>query len=242
MPSSEFDSVPEEVQDEDLDRYMKSMLAWGEKVNESAKGNILKAQNEQKKRYDAKRKPPRFLVGDEVWRYNGRKDTRKGGKLTWNWTGPYKICEVTTRGTYLLQNRKGVSLKQAVSSIHLKAVVDPSKKLVLQESDIYQYGSSDESSSAIDGQISPLSRKRKLARGKRNKRKRYRLSDFVLYNNTSSSMPHSPSPAAVLPFQLPVPSHHDDSTTTIASGISQCQNSTPVTSLASNKPQGIRMQ
>ncbi len=36
-------------------------------------------------------KPPIFSIREKVWRYNGRKDTRKGGRLDWNWTGPYEI-------------------------------------------------------------------------------------------------------------------------------------------------------
>ncbi len=106
---------------------MKSMIDWAEKVNEKAKVNIESAQQKQKKRYDAKRKPPIFSIGEKVWKYNGRKDTRKGGKLDWNWTGPYEVAECTTRGTYRLKNKKGLQLKQAVSSIHLKAVIDGKK-------------------------------------------------------------------------------------------------------------------
>jgi hypothetical protein len=57
-----------------------------------------------------------------VWTYNSRKDTRKGGKLQYNWNGPYEVTQLTTRGTYRLKNPKtGNILKQAVSSIRLKS-------------------------------------------------------------------------------------------------------------------------
>ena len=103
---------------------MSVMLKWAKDVDELAKGNIQQAQEKQKKRYDAKHKLPVFKVGDKVWRYNSRKETRKGGKLEYNWDGPYTISEQTTRGTYQLKNKGGKVLKKAVSSIRLKACVE----------------------------------------------------------------------------------------------------------------------
>jgi hypothetical protein len=192
--------TPDEVKEEDLEQYMRSMLEWGEKVNEKAKNNIVIAQQMQKKRYDALHKPPSFEVGDMVWRYNGRKDTRKGGKLDWSWTGPYKILARTKRGTYHLQNQSGLNLKQAVSSIHLKAVIAQPRYethdrhtcahqslfamfRLLQENDVYQYCSSDENSESVGS--SQVQRKRKR------KRKKIKLSNFVItspLNPTSSAM------------------------------------------------------
>ncbi len=110
----------DEVKPEDLEQHMSSMLEWAENVNQRAKANIKKAQSKQKKQFDAKHRPPTFKVGDRVWMYNSRKDTRKGGKLEWNWNGPYEIVEHTSRGTYRLKNQAGVVLKKAVSSIRLK--------------------------------------------------------------------------------------------------------------------------
>jgi hypothetical protein len=55
--------------------------------------------------------------------YNSRKDTRKGGKLDYNWNGPYEITEQMSKGRYKLKNKNGVVLKQAVSSIKLKMYV-----------------------------------------------------------------------------------------------------------------------
>ena len=63
------------------------MIEWAEEVNAKAKSNIEKAQEKQKKQFDAKHKPPTFQPGDRVWVYNSRKDTRQGGKLEWNWNG-----------------------------------------------------------------------------------------------------------------------------------------------------------
>ena len=109
---------------EDLDAHMQAMIEWAEEVNAKAKSNIEKAQEKQKKQFDAKHKPPTFQPGDKVWIYNSRKDTRQGGKLEWNWNGPYKIVEQTSRGTYRLQNEQGKLLKQAVSSNRLKPYIE----------------------------------------------------------------------------------------------------------------------
>lgn len=105
----------------DHEEYMKSMLLWAESLHQKVKENIQKAQTKQKKIYDARHKQPTFQVGDKVWRYNSRKQTRQGGKLEFNWDGPYEITEQTTRGTYKLKNKSGMILRQAVSSINLKA-------------------------------------------------------------------------------------------------------------------------
>ena len=105
----------------DHEEYMKSMLLWAESLHQKVKENIQKAQTKQKKIYDARHKQPTFQVGDKVWQYNSRKQTRQGGKLEFNWDGAYEITEQTTRGTYKLKNKSGMILRQAVSSINLKA-------------------------------------------------------------------------------------------------------------------------
>ena len=43
-----------------------------------------------------------------------------GGKLAWNWGGPYEVVEQTKRGTYRLKNTKGTVLKAAINSNGLK--------------------------------------------------------------------------------------------------------------------------
>ena len=105
---------------EDLDAHMLAMIKWAEELNTKAKSNIEKAQAKQKQQFDAKHKPPTFQVGDKVWVYNSRKDTRQGGKLEWNWNGPFEIAEHTSRGTYCLRNQHGKLLKQTISSNRLK--------------------------------------------------------------------------------------------------------------------------
>ena len=120
LPHGVDEADMQEVRAEDLDAHMQAMIEWAEEVNAKVKSNIEKAQEKQKKQFDAKHKPPTFQPGDKVWVYNSRKDTRQGGKLEWNWNGRCKIVKQTSRGTYRLQNEQGKLLKQAVSSNRLK--------------------------------------------------------------------------------------------------------------------------
>ena len=126
LPHGVSEGETQEVKEEDLDSHMVAMMEWAEEVK--AKSNIETAQSKQKKDFDAKHKPPTFKVGDKVWVYNSRNDTRQGGKLEWNWNGPYEVTEHTTRGTYRLKNQHGKLLKQAISSNRLKPYNEPPPK------------------------------------------------------------------------------------------------------------------
>ena len=53
-----------------------------ESIRSKAQQNLSKAQQRQKKRYDLKHKGCLFNVGEKVWKYNARRDTRMGDKLT----------------------------------------------------------------------------------------------------------------------------------------------------------------
>ena len=82
----EIVTSPEEIDDpadvdtaEDVEQHMERMLNWADEINARVKENITKAQAIQKKVFDAKHRPPTFEVGDKVWVYNSRKDTRKSG-------------------------------------------------------------------------------------------------------------------------------------------------------------------
>jgi len=60
----------------------------------TAHDNICAAEETHKRHYDVKRRPPTFTIGDRVYRYNRRHDTRKGGKLATRYDGPFVIAEV----------------------------------------------------------------------------------------------------------------------------------------------------
>ena len=75
-------------------------------VRKKALVNIGIAQERQKKYYDAKhsRDKAKYKIGTLVLLKNSKKLTRKGSKLEPNWTGPYKIKEVLSKGTFRLCN------------------------------------------------------------------------------------------------------------------------------------------
>ena len=65
--------------------------------------NIGIAQERQKKYYNTKYKT-NYKIGTLVLLKNSKKLTRKGSKLEPNWTGPYRIKEVLSKGTFRLCN------------------------------------------------------------------------------------------------------------------------------------------
>ena len=66
--------------------------------------NISKAQERQKKEYNARHQPLQFQEGDVVLLRNMRNEARKGGKLERAWCGPYTISAVLPKGLYRLRN------------------------------------------------------------------------------------------------------------------------------------------
>ena len=52
-----------------------------ENIRQNARNNISQAQKKQKIRFDLKHKGCFFKVGEKVWKYNARRDTRMGDKL-----------------------------------------------------------------------------------------------------------------------------------------------------------------
>ena len=79
-----------------------------DQVKVQAIKNIEKAQELQKKSYDAKQQPLRFKEGDIVLPRNLRNEAIKGGKLERAWSGPYTISKVLPKGLYNLRNEKTV--------------------------------------------------------------------------------------------------------------------------------------
>lgn len=71
---------------------------------EGAAKNIKESQKSQKKYHDKKIKRTDIKVGDNVLVHNARKTTRKGGKLSKNWNGPYVVENVLGKGTYRLSD------------------------------------------------------------------------------------------------------------------------------------------
>ena len=87
--------------------------------------NIEKAQERQKKSYDAKHQPLKFKEGDTVLLKNLRNEARKGGKLERAWSGPYTISKVLPNGLHKLRKEDGTELRTSVNSSRLKIYYQP---------------------------------------------------------------------------------------------------------------------
>ena len=73
-------------------------------VRKKALENIMKAKGTQKVYYDQVHCKDRekYKVGTLVLIKNSTKLSKKGSKMEPNWTGPYLIHEVLSKGTYRL--------------------------------------------------------------------------------------------------------------------------------------------
>lgn len=83
-------------------------------VVEKVRNKMRSVQEKQAAQYNArKRKGKRpFTVcpGDQVMKKNARKETRQGGRLQPNFTGPYTVKAVTSSGPCTLVNSAGLEL------------------------------------------------------------------------------------------------------------------------------------
>ena len=100
---TEENSRPED-EELDVDAHVTKML----EVRKKALHNIKIAQKRQKRYYDAKHGQAKanFAKGSQVLLFNSRKHSKKGMKLAPDWTGPYIIHEILSKGTCRLQDPK----------------------------------------------------------------------------------------------------------------------------------------
>ena len=105
---------PSQVEpDFSLDERTERMI----RIRKEALENIAKAQSRQKKYYDAKhcKDKAQYKVGSLVLLLNSKKHSKKGLKMAPNWTGPYAIHEVLSKGTFKLcevKNTKKVTTQK----------------------------------------------------------------------------------------------------------------------------------
>lgn len=71
-----------------------------------AKQNILCAQQQQKKYFDARHTGPSYKIGDQVLVKNMRRLQRCGGKLEPRWSGPFTITEIVKSGSMRVTGKK----------------------------------------------------------------------------------------------------------------------------------------
>ena len=104
-------------------------------MRKNALQNIQKAQERQKKAYNAKHcsENQLFKVGIQVLIRNSKKLSRKGSKMEPNWTGPYKICQILKKNTFCLcyVNDCNKKLKQVYNMTRLKIYYPISENMVL---------------------------------------------------------------------------------------------------------------
>ena len=94
---------------------------------ETAKKNILVAQQKQKENYDRKHaKPERFQVNQLVLKKDFTSKKTKGGKLKERYLGPYAIAKVLPHGTYELAEPSNKSKTVRATGAHLKPYTAPS--------------------------------------------------------------------------------------------------------------------
>lgn len=90
------------------------------------------AQERQKRSFDARKGKhcKSFIInpGDEVLRANKRKEGRKGGRLEANWSGPYVVASITSKGVATLLDSSGTQLKQCVNISQLKPFIRPTMR------------------------------------------------------------------------------------------------------------------
>lgn len=85
------------------------------------KGNIQKAQANQKRVYDSKHGAgASFTAGSLVMKKDLKRKRRRGGKLDPRWKGPFKITTVLEKGLYSLKSCDGNLTVNRVNGIHLK--------------------------------------------------------------------------------------------------------------------------
>jgi hypothetical protein len=87
-----------------------------------ALGEIEKDKIMVAKAYNKKVKAKSFQVGDLVWKtiLPLRSKDRKFGKWSPSWEGPYKITQVISGNTYLLQTLQGKDLPKVLNGRFLK--------------------------------------------------------------------------------------------------------------------------
>ncbi|PFX30308.1 Retrovirus-related Pol polyprotein [Stylophora pistillata] len=104
-PSSADSLTFDKSEDEpsDFDEKVRLMMSMRNQVKAQAIQNIEKAQERQKKSYDAKHQPLKFKEGDTVLLKNIRNEARKGGKLERAWSGPYTISKVLPKSLHKLR-------------------------------------------------------------------------------------------------------------------------------------------
>lgn len=116
-----------DVTEANFEPKRKALQELRVQVHSNALANIGKAQERQKRIYDAKHNTATKLkIGDAVLVKDMKNVGRKGGKLKRLFSGgPYTIAKELGKGRYKLKDKDGVILKTAIVCHRLKKWLDP---------------------------------------------------------------------------------------------------------------------
>ena len=119
--------VTSELNEDNFEAKVKCMAELRAKLHSNALANIEKAQERQKKHYDAKHNTnTKLRIGDKVLVKDMKNEGRKGGKLNRVFPGgPYMNAEELGKGRYRLKGEDGVLMKTAINCHRLKLWLDP---------------------------------------------------------------------------------------------------------------------
>ena len=104
----------------DVDCHIEAYIKLRKELDTDVKKNVKKAQARQKNIYDAKHQQGSFKIGQSVLVRNMKKLSKKGDKMSPNWTGPYEVLESMGKNTYRLRKKNGSVLKSIYNSTRLK--------------------------------------------------------------------------------------------------------------------------
>ena len=104
---------------------------------QTARDNIKKAQERQKRNYGKKHASPNaFIVGEKVLRKNFTRKKRAGGEMDTHYVGPYIITKSLGKGIYTLKSEENPDeVLQNVSGVHLKPFNKLSESMDEQQSE-----------------------------------------------------------------------------------------------------------
>lgn len=131
----EAEKSPGQSQLADVQERIDYLSKLKDAIFPTAKKNIDNSQKKQKKQYQ-KRKgivKTSIRVDDLVLRLNMKKRTKKGHKMEDTWLGPYKVLQVSDKGScFIWCVKTEKKIKQKVNVSQLKLYVNPEDKQVVK--------------------------------------------------------------------------------------------------------------
>ena len=101
------------------DKVVEKNMQCQKKILESVKKNIIIAQAKQKEQYDIKHaKPEVYKLGSIVLKKDFAHKKRAGGKMDFQWVGPYRIVKALGRGLYRIESVQNEDVIPRIYGVH----------------------------------------------------------------------------------------------------------------------------